>query len=259
MKNQCYVRVIQYEVPPNTNVARLKLLAPVSKPLAVYEGRLLADISVRAPISIQGSYRDGHPFTEKCTTGPVTRMEAGFVLTADSMYQILRIPGPAPVPAVAKPIAKTPERTMVPRDEYFALKADLFAKMEVLAPELSLIRAVFKLHSNQFARVRGDMPSGTIEPLTAGDLNSDFTTLADALLFRYSVPAKRDRRERDLWIAGHRVAAAIIYAVDLESAFLEARGLLAMFTACEARLSRMLHAWDYFATLLPEAATDGAY
>ncbi len=132
--------------------------------------------------------------------------------------------------------------------------------MEALAPDLVHIAALFRLHQDQFARVRRDMPDErTGEPLSAVDLDAAFAIFADALCYRYSAREKRDQREREVWVAGHQVLAALWNAVTLETAFLQDRGFLALFSGCQARVARMLHAWEHFATLLPVGAYDDSH
>jgi hypothetical protein len=246
----------EFRVPLHTNAAHLHLLARVAEPKSIHEGHLMEDISIRTPIRLSGRFRDGHEVTEDFTSAPVTRIEDGWALTDDCIYQFVRVPGPVSQPAPEKPEITTP-RTTVPRTEYFLLRDSLFAQLEALAPELAYLQAFFRLHAEQFHRVRRDLSDDrTCEPLSAVNLHREFSILQDALCFRFSSIDQRDERERNLWIAGHKVLAALTGAVELEAAFLSERGQLVRFTGGETRLFRALAAWKHFAALVPEGVCE---
>ncbi len=258
MKNKAYVRVTHYKPPPNTTTAQLARLASVSEPAGILEGYLLADVTIRAPIRVRQRFRDGMASAEDFTTLPVTRLEDGYALTSEGIFQFVRVPGPKPAPGAAEPGVKAPIRTTVSKREYHLLREDLWSQMAALGPDVVLVAALFKLHAEQFAKVRAAMPDErTGEAFSVVDLEAEFTVFQDALSFRYSSRDQRDKREKEVWIAGHQCLNAIRYAVYLQAAFMAERGLLAIFTGCQARIQRMLHAWQHFATLLPEGATHG--
>jgi hypothetical protein len=252
MKSKFYIRLTRYRVPQCATHAHLHRLASVLEPQCIHEGYLQSDVAIRAPIRIRERFRDGHPMAEDFASEPVVRIEDGYVETTDAIYQVLRVPAPRPTPDDARSPAKTPIRTTVSKREYQLLREGLFGQMEALGPEVCLIAALLKLHAEKFAKVRAGIPDElTREPISVVDLGAEFDTFLDALCYRYSSRELRDQRERAVWIAGHQVWTALSFAVCLEADFLAQQGHLALFTGCQARLGRMLLAWQHFATLLP--------
>ena len=249
MKNKSYIRLTCYHWPSSdTSAAHLADLACALTPGCVIEGLLLSDIKVGDPVRIHQRFLDGAAASADYTSLPVIRIEYGYVMTADALFQVLRVPGPSPIAKPANDVA----RATVPPREYLALQENIYTAMADLAPDLALVAALFALHEEQFTQLRRDLPDQrTRMPFSIVDLDAEFMALQDGLCFRYSIPENRDKRQRDIWIAGHQCLLALRVAVSKETAFLAERGDLAVFTSCHARLMRLLQAWQHFAALLP--------
>ena len=92
MVRNTYVRVTQYESPPNVKVTHLHLLVLVSRPTHIIEGVMLSDVRVRESIRIQAACRNGKTCRGKVASSPVLRVEGQYALTERALYQFLKVP-----------------------------------------------------------------------------------------------------------------------------------------------------------------------
>jgi hypothetical protein len=92
MIRNSYIRLTQFEVPPNTTAGQLRLLALVSKPVHIFEGMLISDVRVREAIRLQTIFYDGVAKRQRLGSSRVLRIEGGYALTKRSLFQFLRVP-----------------------------------------------------------------------------------------------------------------------------------------------------------------------
>lgn len=81
------------------------------------QGILLNDVRINKGIQLRAHYRNGGASAEKITSSPVIRIEPGYILTADTVYQVLRIPPPKPAAPAAKQETQ-PSRTIIPESKW---------------------------------------------------------------------------------------------------------------------------------------------
>jgi hypothetical protein len=92
MLRNSYIRLTQFEVPPNTMAGQLRLLALVSKPVHIFEGVLISDVRVQKAIQLQTVFYDGVAKRQRLGSSRVVRIESGYALTQRSLFQFLRVP-----------------------------------------------------------------------------------------------------------------------------------------------------------------------
>lgn len=142
----------------------------------------------------------------------------------------------------------------VSRSRLNELIDQLYEQTQALEAPLVHVQALFRIHEGQFSKVRGDViDPATKAAITASNLHTDFTSLLGGLRYYYAVEDKEfDQCNTDLWLAGHRVQAAVWGAIILEQQFLLEERYLALFTEVFARLSRLLKAVKHFSTVSEE-------
>ena len=254
MKRNTYVRLQFYTRPSEDTTGPLARAVESAVLLGMIQGRLLDDVRLRQGIHLQADYRNGASTIEKISSRPVLRIEPGYILTRDSLYKILRVPAPDSDLKVFPTDKKTGYAVVVPRDRFQQSLDDLQEQLRVLEAPLAHVQALYKIHAVQFDRVRQDI-SATSPALSAPFLHNDFSALLEGLRYRYAANEReRIQCNKDLWISGHRVHAALLAAIESEGPFLLERNHLELFTRVYALLSRMLKAMTFVGAIRCEDA-----
>jgi len=92
MRETTYVRVLIIFRPPKNISVPLAQYAKGRKSEIMLEGQLLGDIRIGEGIRIMVDLENGHPVGQALITLPVIRLEPGYALTEEAIYQIVRIP-----------------------------------------------------------------------------------------------------------------------------------------------------------------------
>lgn len=265
MRRNTYVRLSCYFNPPRDSTVPLADLARSARATGVIEGRLLADVRCREGIKLRADYRNGRTIAEELTTSTVVRLEAGYALTQHFLVQVLRIPPPRPNSVVPPPSPKSAapaaeEKTVISRSRYDHLSELMFKQLQELEAPIVQAQVLCRLHEAELTRMRGDvLDPQTDRAITAHDLHADFTLLLAGLRYYYETDDKvRHQRTTDLWLAGHRVHAAIASAITLEATFLQKDGCLALFADVYAKLGRLFAAMNHIGTFRAEEGECGA-
>ncbi len=255
MRNNTYVRLTCFFLPGREFTVPLAQVAQNAKATGVLEGRLLADVRCRDDIRLRADARNGNPIHEDLTIAKVLRLEGGYALTENFLVQVLRIPAPGPKSAAPAP----EQKTVISRSHYDKLSDRLFAQMAELEAPIVQAQAICRLHEAQLARMRIDViDPQTREAITAHDMHADFSLLLEGLRYYYFEDKERDKRTTNLWLAGHRVQAALATAIAYEPAFLQETASLALFSDVYAKLGRLFTAMSHISTFKAEEGECGA-
>lgn len=92
MKRGQYVRISAFMLTNLRNTPDLYTLAVVSIPIWVAEGWLLVHVQPPEPIRLVARIREGKSCRGIFTSAPTVRVRNGYVLTQDTLYQVLRVP-----------------------------------------------------------------------------------------------------------------------------------------------------------------------
>ena len=92
MKRGQYVRISAFMLTNLRNTPDLYTLAVVSIPIWVAEGWLLVHVQPPGPIRMFARIREGTSCRGIFISAPILRVRNGYVLTQDTLYQVLRVP-----------------------------------------------------------------------------------------------------------------------------------------------------------------------
>jgi len=76
------------------NTPDLSTLAMVSIPLSVMDGWLLSHVQPPGHLVMVVRIHEGKSCRKVFTSSPIVRVRNGYVLTQDTLYQLLRVPPP---------------------------------------------------------------------------------------------------------------------------------------------------------------------